>query len=39
MTIGKNLRLIKKKLDCLRMKMGKEVHLKREKIKGLAHKR
>ena len=39
MTIGKDLRLSKKKLDCLRMKMCKGVHLRRVKIKGLAHKR
>ena len=39
MTIGKDLRLTKKKLDCLRMKICKGVHLRRVKIKGLAHKR
>ena len=39
MTIGKDLRLTKKKLDNLRMKMCKGVRLKRVKIKGLAHKR
>ena len=39
MSIGKDLRLTKKKLDCLRMKMCKGVHLRREKIKGLARKR
>ena len=39
MTIGKDLRLSKKKLDCLRMKMCKGVHLRRVKIKGLARKR
>ena len=39
MTIGKDLRLSKKKLDCLSMKMCKGVHLRRVKIKGLAHKR
>ena len=36
MTIGKDLRLAKKKLDCLRMKMRKGVHLRRVKVKGLA---
>ena len=35
----KDLRLIKKKLDCLRMKMCKGVRLKRVKVKGLFHKR
>ena len=39
MIIGKDLSLTKKKLDCLRMKMCKGVHLRRVKIKGLAHKR
>ena len=39
MTIGKDLKLSKKKLDCLIMKMCKGVHLRRVKIKGLAHKR
>ena len=39
MTIGKDLSLTKKKLDCLKMKMCKGVHLRRVKIKGLAHKR
>ena len=39
MTIGKDLSLIKKKLDCLRMKMCKGIHLRRVKVKGLAHKR
>ena len=39
MTIGKDLWLTKKKLDYLRMKMFKGVHLRRVKIKGLAHKR
>ena len=38
-TIGKNLSLTKKKLDCLRMKMYKGVRLRRVKIKGLACKR
>ena len=36
MTIGKDLSLAKKKLDCLRMKMCKGVHLRRVKVKGLA---
>ena len=39
MTIGKNLRLTKKKLDCLRMKMCKGVCLRRVKVKGLVQKR
>ena len=39
MTIGKDLGLTKKKLDCLRMKMCKRVCLRRVKIKGLACKR
>ena len=39
MTIGKDLRLTKKKLDCLRMKMCKGVRLRRVKTKGLARKR
>ena len=39
MTIEKDLSLAKKKLDCLRMKMCKEVHLRRVKIKGFARKR
>ena len=39
MTIGKDLSLTKKKLDCLRMKMCKGVHLRRVKVKGLVHKR
>ena len=39
MTIGKDLRLTKKKLDCLRIKMCKGVCLRRVKVKGLAHKR
>ena len=36
MTIGKDLTLARKKLDCLRMKMCKGVHLRRVKVKGLA---
>ena len=39
MTIGKDLRLAKRKLDCLRMKICKGVCLRRVKVKGLAHKR
>ena len=39
MTIGKDLRLTKKKLDWLRMKMCKRVCLRRVKVKGLGHKR
>ena len=39
MTIVKDLSLPKKKLDCLRMKMCKGVHLRRVKVKGLARKR
>ena len=35
MTIGKDLSLTKKKLDCLRMKMCKGVRLKRVKVKSL----
>ena len=39
MTIEKDLSLATKKLDCLRMKMCKEVRLRRVKVKSLAHKR
>ena len=39
MTIGKDLSLTKKKLNCLRMKMCKGVHLRRVIVKGLVHKR
>ena len=39
MTIGKDLSLAKKKLDYLRMKMCKGVHLRRVKVKGLTYKR
>ena len=39
MTIEKDLNLAKKKLDCLRMKMCKGVHLRRVKVKGLDRKR
>ena len=38
MTIGKDLILTRKKIDYLRMKMCKEVHLRRVKVKGLVHK-
>ena len=38
MTIGIDLSLIKKKLDCLRMKMCKGVRLRRVKVKSCAHK-
>ena len=37
MTIGKDLSLAKKKLDCLKMKMCKGVCLCKVKVKGLAH--
>ena len=37
MTIGKDLSLAKKKLDYLKMKMCKEVRLRRVKVKGIAH--
>ena len=37
MTIGKDLSLAKKKLDCFKMKMCKGVRLRRVKIKGIAH--
>ena len=36
MTIGKDLSLAKKKLNCLRMKMHKRVRLRKVKVKGLA---
>ena len=39
MTIGKDLSLAKKKLDYLKMKMCKRVHLRRVKVKGIAHTR
>ena len=39
MTIEKDLSLAKKKLDCLKMKVCKGVHLKRVKVNGLARKR
>ena len=37
MTIGKDLSLTKKKLNCLKMKMCKGVRLRIVKVKGLAH--
>ena len=39
MTIGKDLSMTKKKLDCLKIKMCKEVCLRKVKVKGLVHKR
>ena len=39
MTIVKDLSLLKKKLDYLRMKMCNRVRLRRVKVKGLARKR
>ena len=39
MTIGKDLSLTKKKLDCLRMKICRGVRLRRVQVKGLVHKR
>ena len=39
MTIGKDLSLTKKKLDCLRMKLCKRVRLRRVKVKGFVHKK
>ena len=36
--IGKYLSMIKKKLDCLRMKMCKGVRLRRVKVKSFVHK-
>ena len=39
MTIGKDLNLKKKKLDCLRIKKCKGVRLRRVKVKGFVHKR
>ena len=37
MTVGKDLSLTMKKLDCLKMKMCKGVCLRKVKVKGLAH--
>ena len=37
LTIGKDLSLAKKKLDCLKTKMCKGVRLRKVKVKGLAH--
>ena len=39
MTIGKDLSLTKKKLDCLKMKMCKGVRLRRVEVKCFVHKR
>ena len=39
MIIGKDLILTKKKLECLRMKICKGVHLRRVKVKDFVHKR
>ena len=39
MIIEKDFSLTKKKLDCLRMKMCKRVHLRKVKVKGFVHKR
>ena len=39
MTIGKDLKLTKKKLDYLRMKMCKGVRLRKVKVKGIVYKR
>ena len=39
MTIGKDLSLVKKKLDRLKMKMCKRGRLRRVKVKGIAHTR
>ena len=38
MTIGKDLSVTKKKLDCLRMKMCIGVCLRRVKVKGFVYK-
>ena len=38
MIVEKCLSVTKKRLDCLKMKMCKGVHLRRVKIKGFAHK-
>ena len=38
MIIGKDLSLTKKKLDYLRMKLCRGVHLKRVKVKNFVHK-
>ena len=37
--IGKDLSMIKKKLDCLKMKMCRGVRLRRAKVKSFVHKR
>ena len=38
MTIGKDLNMTKKKLNCLRMKMCRGVRLRRVKVKSIVHK-
>ena len=38
MTIGKDLSLAKKKLDCLKMKMCNGVHLRKVKVKSFVRK-
>ena len=38
MTIGKDLSMTKKKLDCIRMKMCRGIRLRRVKVKSLVHK-
>ena len=38
MTIGKDLSLTKKKLDCLRMKLCRGVRLRKVKVKSFVHK-
>ena len=38
MIIGKDLSMTKKKLDCLKMKMCRGVHLRRVKVKNFVHK-
>ena len=38
MIVEKGLSVTKKRLDCLKMKMFKRVHLRRVKIKGFAYK-
>ena len=39
MMIEKDLNMTNKKLDCLRMKMCREVHLRKVKVKGFVCKR
>ena len=38
MIIGKDLSMTKQKLDCLKMKMCRGVHLRRVKVKNFVHK-